>query len=137
MNHDNPHIFECRVYYEDTDVGGIVYYANYLKYMERGRTEWLRTRYQIHQKALKEADRLVFVVRDLSIDYLKPAFLDDILSIHTKVIEKRRVSITLEQTIFRGKELLTQAEVTLACIHADTQKIARLSELLDDSIILH
>lgn len=130
------HILTCRVYYEDTDMGGIVYYANYLKFMERGRTEWLRT-YNIDQRKLKEEEGLYFVVANLSVSYLKPAKFDDLLGIHTRIIQKRRASMQLEQCIFRNKELLIQSDVTLACMSGETEKAVRLPRMLQENLVLH
>ena len=90
-------VWPVRVYYEDTDAGGVVYYANYLKFMERARTEWLRTRGFEQDVLIKEQD-LVFAVRSLSIDYLRPARLDDLLQVRVTVSELRRASIVFEQT---------------------------------------
>ncbi len=90
--------FPIRIYWEDTDAGGIVFYANYLKFMERARTEWLRS-LGISQQALKEQTGGMFVVTDTQLKYVKPARLDDVLSVSATIIEKSRVSITIEQQI--------------------------------------
>lgn len=108
------HRWPVRVYYEDTDLGGIVYYANYLKYIERARSEWLRT-LGVDQVALK-AEGFVFVVRRVEADYLSPARFDDLLAVETTVHEAARARIVLDQRVLRGEEKLLSARVTLACL---------------------
>lgn len=105
----------ARVYYEDTDAGGVVYYANYLKYLERGRTEFLRT-LGFEQRQLAGETGLAFAVRSLSAEYLKPARLDDELRIETAVEEVGRAQVTFAQSIRRGEETLLTARVRVACI---------------------
>ncbi|MFM7332238.1 MAG: tol-pal system-associated acyl-CoA thioesterase [Brachymonas sp.] len=90
--------FPIRVYWEDTDAGGIVFYANYLKFMERARTEWLRS-LGISQQVLKEQTDCMFVVTDTQLKYLHPARLDDLLQVSTEIIEQGRASLTLKQEI--------------------------------------
>lgn len=109
---------KIRVYYEDTDAGGVVYYANYLKYLERARTEWLRT-LGVDQTALATTERRLFVVRNVEIQYRRPARLDDELTIHTHVEHWGRASIRFGQRALRGDELLCQAVVTVCCVEAD------------------
>jgi len=108
---------QIRVYYEDTDAGGIVYYANYLKYFERGRSEWLRG-LGIDQSQLAITERRLFVVRDVEIQYRKPAQLDDMLTIQTQVNHLGRASIRFEQRALCGEHLLCQATVTICSIDA-------------------
>ena len=110
-----------RVYYEDTDAGGVVYYANYLKFCERARTEWLRT-FGVSQQALIDEQGLGFVVRSVQADYLAPARLDDALIVVTQVAMLRRASILFEQQLVRGQELLFTARVLLASIDLRRQK---------------
>ena len=110
-----------RVYYEDTDAGGVVYYANYLKFCERARTEWLRT-FGVSQQALIDEQGLGFVVRSVQADYLAPARLDDALIVVTQVAMLRRASILFEQQLMRGQELLFTARVLLASIDLRRQK---------------
>lgn len=105
----------ARVYYEDTDAGGVVYYANYLKYLERGRTEFLRA-LGFEQRQLAGETGLAFAVRSLSAEYLKPARLDDELRIETTVEEVGRAQVTFAQSIRRGEETLLTAHVRVACI---------------------
>ena len=107
--------FSMRVYYEDTDFGGIVYYANYLKFIERARSEWIRN-LGIDQRDLKTNGNTVFAVRHLEAHYLTPAKFDDVLEIAT-VLEKKTVArLILKQDVFRDKELLFSARVTLVAL---------------------
>ncbi len=93
-----PFVHQVRVYWEDTDAGGIVFYANYLKFMERARTEWLRS-LGVEQQALKEITGGMFVVTQTQLKYLSPARLDDVLLVSAEIIEKGRVSLTIKQKI--------------------------------------
>jgi len=104
-----------RVYYEDTDSGGVVYYANYLKYLERGRTELLRS-LGVEQQKLLEETGLAFAVRSLSAEYLKPAKLDDLLQIETVIQDLGRAQVTFAQSVVRGDETLLTATVRVACL---------------------
>jgi len=110
-----------RVYYEDTDAGGIVYYGNYLKFMERARTEWLRS-CGIDVAELADSERLMFTVRAIALDFLKPARLSDNLDVSVGIRRIRRVSVELEQVIVRAGELLCTGQVRLACVDVDTLK---------------
>ena len=110
------HQISLRVYYEDTDLAGIVYYANYLKFIERARSEWLRE-LGVDQSALKR-DGLVFVVRRLEADYLSPAHFDDLVQVRTGVNALGSARITLCQNIIRDDRVLFSAVVTLVCIDA-------------------
>lgn len=107
-----------RIYYEDTDAGGIVYHANYLQFMERARTEWLRS-LGFSQQQLRGEDTL-FVVRSLNIQYKAPAFLDDELSVTVVIEQSRKVGLVIQQEIQRknhqGIDTLSQARVEIACI---------------------
>jgi len=109
-----------RVYYEDTDFTGIVYHANYLRYMERGRTNYLRLLGADHRALFEETEKqapgFAFVVRSMSIDFLKPARMDDVLQIFTEPEEVKGASITLHQHINRGEELLVEARVRVAFV---------------------
>ena len=120
-----------RVYYEDTDAAGIVYYANYLKYFERCRTEWLRS-LGIDQSELAARRKLQFVVADLAVRYHRPARLDDSLTIDAALAEKARTYVVFRQQARRGAELLASAQVKVACIDAARMAPARMpAELLD------
>jgi acyl-CoA thioester hydrolase len=109
--------FSCRVYYEDTDDGGVVYYANYLKFAERARTELLRE-LGINQSTLTQTDNILFVVRHASMDLLKPAKLDDMLDITTQITTVSGASINMHQQIYCGAQKLTDILVKIACVNA-------------------
>lgn len=123
-----PHRFSIRVYYEDTDLAGIVYYANYLKFIERARTEWVRSQ-GIDQTALKRDEGIVFAVRRVEADYLSPAQFDDLLTVETAPIQIGGARIVLSQSVLRGALTLFQSKVTLAAL-TETGKPARLSQEL-------
>jgi acyl-CoA thioester hydrolase len=106
-----------RVYWEDTDAGGVVYYANYLKFMERARSEWLRG-LGFEQDALRDEAGVVFVVRRVEIDYLAPARFNDQLEVSVNLLELGRASLGVAQTLTRGASRLVSAQVTLACVDA-------------------
>jgi len=114
------HVMQVRVYYEDTDFSGIVYHANYLRFMERGRTNYLRLlgagRRALFEEAQKEAPGFAFVVRSMQIEFLKPARMDDVLEITTSPQEVKGASITLRQCIMRETELLIDAQVRVAFV---------------------
>jgi len=107
--------FELRVYYEDTDLAGIVYYANYLRFIERARTEWVRG-LGVDQGALKREEGVVFAVRRVEADYLKPARFDDLLTVTTRLLELGGARIELEQDVLRAGERLFAARVVLVCM---------------------
>jgi len=117
---DGRHVLTVRVYYEDTDFTGVVYHANYLRYMERGRTNYLRLLGTDHrvlfEETEKEAPGFAFVVRAMTIDFLKPARMDDVLEIFTEPKEVKGASITLHQQIIRGQDLLLKADVRVAFV---------------------
>jgi acyl-CoA thioester hydrolase len=118
----NEFNWPVRVYYEDTDAGGVVYYANYLRFMERARTEWLRSLGH-EQDRLIQDEKLIFAVRRVSIDYHKPARFNDMLNVNTTLQEKRGASLRFIQMIKnRQGEMLCQAEVKIACLDAETMK---------------
>lgn len=110
---------QVRVYVEDTDAGGIVFYANYLKYMERARTEFLRS-LGYNKPAL--FDGLQFVVRNVELNYQKPAVLDDVLDISTELTKVSKVSFEMQQNIFRSGDLLVEAKVKIACINNEAKR---------------
>ncbi|MFP7675330.1 tol-pal system-associated acyl-CoA thioesterase [Marivita sp. S0852] len=109
------HTFPVRVYYEDTDMGGIVYYANYLRYIERARSDWVRS-LGIDQNAMREKDGVVFAVRRVAAEYLLPARFDDELLVRTRVKAVTGARLMLTQDIVRGDAVLFQAEVTVVRI---------------------
>ena len=113
---DAGHALPVRVYYEDTDFSGFVYHASYLRFMERGRTELLRDLAGNQSELHRDAQGLVFVVRRMAIDFLRPARMDDQLTVRTRTLALRGASMTLAQEVRRGEELLVEAEVTVACV---------------------
>ena len=108
-----------RIYWEDTDAGGVVFYANYLKFFERARTEWLRALGH-GQEQLRLNEGAMFVVSDTTLRYRRPARLDDLLRVTVKLAEVRRASITLAQQAWRGDELLTEGTIRIVCVDAGT-----------------
>jgi len=113
-----------RVYYEDTDLGGVVYYANYLKFLERARSEWLR-HLGVSQSRLLETERSLFAITAVEVRYLKPARFEDELTVTVELDRLRRASMSFRQEIYRGglgEELLCTAQVTAACLDADTMR---------------
>jgi acyl-CoA thioester hydrolase len=118
------HTFALRVYYEDTDLAGIVYYANYLKFIERGRSEWVRS-LGIDQAVLNAEAGIVFAVRRLVADYLRPATFDDELTVRTTPLAVTGARIVLRQQVSRGEAVLFDAEVTLVCL-TDAGQAARI-----------
>ncbi len=114
----NPHQFRTRVYYEDTDLAGIVYYANYLKFIERARTEWVAS-LGVDQMAMKARDGIVFAVRRVEADYLRPARFGDDLVVETVLQAVGGARLVLEQVVLRGGERLFVAVVTLVCLTDD------------------
>jgi acyl-CoA thioester hydrolase len=129
----------ARVYWEDTDGGGIVYYANYLRFLERARTEWLRS-LGYSQQALAREPGIVFAVASLTVQYRRPARLDDELAITCQPYADRAATIRFEQAIFRGRDLgeeppILTAEVRVACVDAQTLKPRKLPESLINVLI--
>jgi acyl-CoA thioester hydrolase len=118
-----PSVFTwaVRVYYEDTDAGGIVFYANYLKFFERARTEWLRAA-GIGQQELLEREAAVFVVKNVNLDYRLPARLDDEITLTLTVEKLGRASVQFAQEAWRGDQLLTTASVKVGCVDAATMR---------------
>ncbi|MFZ9642706.1 MAG: tol-pal system-associated acyl-CoA thioesterase [Candidatus Methylopumilus sp.] len=110
-----------QVYYEDTDAGGVVYHSQYLNFMERARTEFLRS-LGLMQTALKDELSILFVVRDIHIRFKKPAKFDDVLNVHTQLVKCGRSLLEFEQHIYRGDEHLIAAKVDVVCIGADSFK---------------
>ena len=122
-----------RVYWEDTDAGGVVYHASYLRFLERARTEWLRSR-GIGQSDVRERENVVFVLRDLSIAFERPAKLDDALRATIESVEHRSASMTFSQFILRGDDVLIRAKVRVACVSADGFRPCRIPENLFHSV---
>ncbi len=129
MNKHKYFSLPVRVYFQDTDAGGVVYHANYINFMERARTEWLRTFGYSNAGMMKELG-VMFVVRSLKLDYLRPALLDDLLQVSAQIKEIGRSRVTLTQTVVRGEELLTEGEVHLVCVDVKTFKPVSVPEVL-------
>ncbi len=127
-----------RVYYEDTDVGGVVYYANYLRYMERARTEWLRS-FGIEQDRLLESERLMFVVTHASVDYRSPARFNDELTVSVEVTGNMRTNLEFYQAIHRREadgeqRLICDGHVRAACVSADKLRPRRLPAVVTEAL---
>jgi acyl-CoA thioester hydrolase len=117
--------FSIRVYWEDTDAGGVVYYANYLRFFERARTEWLRT-LGVAQQRLREDEGVIFIVSESTVRYLRPARLDDRLDVTVAVRECGRASLSLAQQAWRGDTLLAEGAVRVGCVDAGTFRPRRI-----------
>lgn len=117
---DGRHVLTVRVYYEDTDFTGIVYHANYLRFMERGRTNFLRLlgadQRGLFEETAREAPGFAFVVRSMTLDFRAPARMDDVLTVTTMPAQVKGASITLAQTVARGEEVLVEAQVRVAFV---------------------
>jgi acyl-CoA thioester hydrolase len=118
-----------RVYFQDTDAGGVVYHANYVNFMERARTEWLRSHGYSNAGMMMELG-VMFVVRSIKLDYLKPAKLDDLLMVTAQVKEMGRSRLNLLQTVTRDGVLLTEGEVHLVCVKAENFKPVSVPEVM-------
>lgn len=118
-----------RVYYEDTDAGGVVFYANYLKFFERGRTEWLRN-LGIDQSDLAQTQRRIFVVKQLDTRYLRPARLDDLLMIESQITRVGRASIDFFQSASLDGTRLCEGNIQICCVDADSLRPAALPDEL-------
>ena len=112
----SPHSISIRVYYEDTDFSGVVYHASYLRFFERGRTELLRSAGVDQSMLLKDGEGLGFAVRRMTIDWLKPARMDDVLCVETRTLSVRGATLDLAQRILRGEEELITATVLVAAL---------------------
>lgn len=122
----HPFQFDIRVYYEDTDAGGIVYYANYLKFFERARTEWLR-HLGVEQSALAAQEQRLFVVHKVEIQYRKSAILDDLLTLYSTITHIGRASLTFEQQAYRDRDLLCRSSIDVCCVDAGTRRPTPMS----------
>jgi acyl-CoA thioester hydrolase len=122
------HNFSCRVYYEDTDLAGIVYYANYLKFIERARSEWVRG-LGVDQTVMKQKG-IVFAVRRVEADYISPAKFDDVLNVETSVVAKTPARLVLEQRVSREGAILFSAQVTLVALNDQGRPVRLPVEIL-------
>ncbi|PQA75747.1 tol-pal system-associated acyl-CoA thioesterase [Rhodoferax sp. TS-BS-61-7] len=122
---DIPNPFSIRIYWEDTDAGGVVFYANYLKFFERARTEWLRAA-GVEQQALRDTTGAIFIVAEVQMRYLAPAKLDDLITVSVQVVEQGAASMALVQEAWRGDTLLAQGRIRIGCVRAETLKPRRI-----------
>ena len=127
-----PHLFSLRVYYEDTDFSGYVYHASYLRFLERGRTEYLRTHGISNLSLFAEEDGLALVVSRMSLDYLRPAAMDDELTIVTDLEEARGAVLRLAQQVRRGPTVLVEAKVLVAAVRRG--RVARLPARMREAL---
>jgi len=125
--------FPVRVYYEDTDSGGVVYYANYLKFMERARTEWLRS-FSIQQDELRERHGVIFAVRQVQIDYCLPAKFNDELVVTADVCNQGKASLTFQQEILRKSDVLAKATIKIASLDEKLFKLAAIPAIILEKI---
>ena len=121
------HAHDLRIYWEDTDAGGVVFYANYLKFFERARTEWLRS-LGYEQEALRTQTGAIFIVSQTSVRYLRPARLDDLLTITVQVEHAGQASMNIAQVAWRGNERLAEGEIRIGCVRAEDLKPQRLPD---------
>jgi len=119
------HTYELRIYYQDTDAGGIVYHANYLAFAERARAEMMRALGAPHAQMVTEFG-VMFVVRRINLHYQRPARLDEVIRIESRILETGGASLILAQNFWRGSDSLAVLEVSLACVNAQTGRAARL-----------
>jgi len=123
---------DVRIYYEDTDAGGVVYHSNYLKYMERGRTEALRS-FGFDQRELAGSEDMVFALTRTDVRYRRPAMLDDLLTVRSELLTAKGAKMEFQQSVFRGDELLVEADITLACI-STSGRPKRIPQVILDCI---
>jgi acyl-CoA thioester hydrolase len=129
QTHVKKFIWPVRVYYEDTDAGGVVFYANYLKFFERARTEMLRAM-GYEQDELIANEGIIFVVRSVQVDYLSPARFNEQLQVSADVSQAKKASLTFEQVITRGNDVLCKGSVRIACLDAQTMRPKAIPEKL-------
>lgn len=134
MNAVKNFTYPIRVYYEDTDAGGVVYHANYLKFFERARTEMLRA-WGFEQDDIRSNDGVIFAVRSVQVDYLRPALFNNLLQVSSDVIEVKKASLTFNQQINRDGEPLCTGIIRIACLDAHTLRPKAIPEYLYESLI--
>ncbi len=127
---DDVFYFPARVYYEDTDAGGVVYYANYLRFAERARTEFLRALNFSQHEGLEADDRSAFVVRHCEIDYRSPAVLDDLLTVSCKITEMGGASCTIHQEIMRDDKAIVVLDVKVVYVSLKNKRPVRIPQIL-------
>jgi acyl-CoA thioester hydrolase len=124
-----PFSIALRVYYQDTDAGGVTFHAAYLEFFERSRIEWLRER-GFDSRVMTGEFRCLFIVRKLRIEYRQPALLDDLLQVTTEIQQLGRAQLTFAQQVFRDQELLAEAAVNLACVGASDLRPMAIPEVI-------
>jgi acyl-CoA thioester hydrolase len=129
-----PFRHTLRVYWEDTDAGGVVFYANYLKFFERARTEWLRSLGHSQQR-LREETGAIFVVAETRIRYLRPARLDDRLEVTVELLDAGRATMSIAQQALRGSELLAEGTIRIGCVDAATLRPRRIPLALPAALL--
>ena len=129
----NKSTFQCRVYYEDTDLAGIVYYANYLKFIERARSEWVRN-LGLDQNVLRKDHGIVFAVRKVEADYLKSAKFDELLVISTELQKKTRVRLNFSQEIYRDSDLIFRANLVIVPLSV-AGRLVKLPKIIFDKFM--
>jgi acyl-CoA thioester hydrolase len=127
--HAHTYTLPVRVYFQDTDAGGVVYHASYVNFMERARTEWMRG-FGFSNAGLMKELGVVFVVRSLKLDYLKPALLDDLLDVSVQLKAIGRSRVTLHQIMMRNNEILVEAEIHLVSVSLESFKPVSVPEVL-------
>jgi acyl-CoA thioester hydrolase len=131
----NEFKLQVRVYYEDTDAGSVVYHSNYLKFMERARTEWLR-HIGFEQDILIEENEILFAVRHINIDFHKPAHFNELLNVKTHITDQRKASLVFEQIIFnQTEEIICKARIKIACLNYKTMKPEPIPETIISELI--
>src|SRR5450432_2388227 len=128
-----PYRFAIRVYWEDTDAAGIVFYANYLKFFERARSEWLRS-LGFEQEALRRDAGIAFVVSETAVRYRRPARLDDVLSVSVDVRHLGQASLEIGQQAWRADDLLAEATIRIGCVELGTFRPCRIPNDIRDSL---
>ena len=133
--HAPDFVWPVRVYYEDTDAAGVVFYANYLRFMERARTEWLRA-LGFEQTTLMHEHNVVFVVRALAVEYLRPALFNDELEVTVALTVARGSLLEIAQTVRRARHALVTAEVKIACVNTQSFKPVRIPRPILDKLAM-
>ncbi len=133
MLKSNNFFAQYRVYYEDTDAGGVMYYANYLKFFERARTDFLR-HLKISQQELIETEKTAFVVRRCELDCVRPAKLDDLLEVTVKVEEINAASIVMRQEMCKADEVISRLKVEIVCVGFDNFKPKKISQKMREDL---
>jgi acyl-CoA thioester hydrolase len=129
-----PFILPVRIYYEDTDAGGVVYHSNYLNFFERARTEMLRD-LGFEQNELREQSGVIFAVRTMQIEYLRPAKFNDLVNVSATISQLKKASLTFEQTVKCSEIILCTCSCRIACLNADTLKPTAIPDFLFDAFL--